>query len=245
MLRWGKLQSWWWSSLDLSQWATPTHVIFIKLWCIIITWTVTVCQFQLRAVVFSVCCPFRSSGDAGSPSAKWRLVRAGVMPALLCWAADLHFTEPGSGRTVYHLVACCPLCFFQSGACSTALSWSLYKQIWVIPEAQESFYTICAVNSLCLHSLLGTVTSEKMSETWSVRLKTSTLIDKVLWTEWSCSITNRKTLKIVDSSRMWMSAKHSPGQRWAVSERLTGRNKERVYKSLQILFLCKKIFTFV
>lgn len=37
-----------------------------------------------RVDVFSVCCPFRGSGDAGSPSAKWRLVRAGVMPALLC-----------------------------------------------------------------------------------------------------------------------------------------------------------------
>lgn len=54
MLRWGKLQSWWWSSLDLSQWATPTHVIYIKLWCIIITWTVTVSVPGLMYFLFVV-----------------------------------------------------------------------------------------------------------------------------------------------------------------------------------------------
>lgn len=95
---------------------------------------------------------FRNSWDAGSQSAKGRLVRAGVVPALLCWAADLHLSELGFRRPVSYLVACCPLCALQPGTGSAALSWPLYQQIWVIPKAQKSIYTFCAVNSchMCL-----------------------------------------------------------------------------------------------
>ncbi|XP_078115834.1 polyprenal reductase isoform X2 [Sander vitreus] len=64
----------------------------------------------------------RESGNAGSQSARGRLVRAGVMPTLPRRATDLRLTELGFRRPVSYLVACCSLCVVQPGPGSTALS---------------------------------------------------------------------------------------------------------------------------